>query len=237
MSRPGAALALALALAISSVACGGGAPIQYKVENLRPITLSIDSILDEVATALREQGYPVDASGIPEQWPADLPPIELQYRYDTEVIPIDLTPDDPAQATTYSDINEQYAHLIERIELNQVAILIESNTSNVALPAVRLRISGQLDARADTPGAWQTMAVLPSIAAGQTGETHLRFEPGGRTALEAAMAADKREAALQLRSDLTYSSRTHPAIPRGQIVLRVIPTLTFFVNPSLGDIL
>ncbi len=228
--------ALALYLALSSAACGGGAPIRYEVKDLQPITFSIDSILDQISSALRAQGYPVDASGIPAQWPAELPPIDLQYRYDSEVIPIDLTPADTA-TDPYSEINRQYAHLIERIELNQVTVLIESNTSNIALPAVRLRIAGKLDAQANTPGIWQTMAVLPSIAAGQTGEIHLQFQPGGESALSVAMATDKREAALELRSDITYSSRSHPAIPRGAITLRVIPTLTFFVNPSLGDIL
>ena len=235
MSCPRAAIALVLS--ISSAACGGGAPIRYKVVDLQPITLSIDSILDELSRELRARGYPVDASGIPAQWPAELPPIELQYRYDTAVIPIDLTPDDAAGANAYSEINKKYAHLIERIELNEVTVLVESNTSNIALPAVRLRISAKLDAKADAPGIWQTMAVLPSIAAGQTGETHLQFQPGGETALSTAMATDKREAALGLRSDITYSSKAHPAIPRGAIVLRVIPTLTFFVSPSLGDIL
>lgn len=237
MSFPRWATAIALVLCISAAACGGGAPIRYTVGDLEPITFSIDSILDELSRQLRARGYPVDASGIPEQWPAELPAIDLQYRFDSQVIPIDLTPDDPAKASTYSDINKQYAHLIERIELNEVTVLVMSNTSNIALPAVRLRISGKLDARADTPEVWQTMAVLPSIAAGQTGETHLEFLPGGETALDTAMASVKREAALELRSDITYSSRAHPALPRGAIVLRVIPTLTFFVNPSLGDIL
>ncbi len=236
MSCPGSSAAIALVLCMASAACSGGAPIRYEVKDLEPITFSIDSIKDEISSALRAQGFPVDTSGIPESWPAELPPIDLQYRYDSEVIPIDLTPDDTAH-DPYSEINRQYAHLIERIELNQVTVLIESNTSNIALPAVRLRIAGRLDAQAAAPGIWQTMAVLPSIAAGQTGEIHLQFQPGGESALSAAMATEKREAALELRSDITYSSKTHPAIPRGAIKLRVIPTLTFFVNPSLGDIL
>lgn len=235
MSFPRAAIALVLS--ISNAACGGGAPIRYTVEDLEPITFSIDSILDQVSQALRDRGYPVEASGVPAQWPAELPPIDLQYRYDSAVIPIDLTPDDPAKANAYSEINKKYAHLIERIELNEVTVLVMSNTSNIALPAVRLRISAKLDAKVDTPEVWQTMAELPSIAAGQTGEAHLQFLPGGETALDSAMASEKREAALELRSDITYSSKTHPAIPRGAIVLRVIPTLTFFVSPSLGDIL
>jgi hypothetical protein len=227
-----------LLFALTLTACGGGVPVQLRVDEFTQ-ELSIDEAVAGAFEQLVATGFLFDgSSGLPEQWPASLPDIRYSALVASPPMPIDLTPEPSAadeltgQESKYSDIN-QAGNVIQRIEVNEFVLRVESSTLTIGLPELRLQVADAPDASPDDRLAWHTIGKLPATAGPrEVTDIHFEFERGGESFLQAQLSDEQKELAMRVVGKLDIDTEVNPARPAGAALLRLILVATFFVRPE-----
>lgn len=195
-------LLTSLSAACALVGCGGGVPVQVRLDEL-----VLDFVLDDAVAGIEEglRGAGLiapEAAGLPELWPEELPPVcwaTLVSSDEVEPLPVDLTPDpaeDPDAAKLFAPVNDG---LVSRIELDRVVLRVEQNTSNVGLPPLELQAAdarepdptdrrawttlGRLDGRPLAPGCGASGDATPVVGPGEVKDVELVWQEGGESFL------------------------------------------------------
>ncbi|MCC7380489.1 MAG: hypothetical protein IT384_01565 [Deltaproteobacteria bacterium] len=195
-------------LAMELAACGAGVPVDVRVDNLE-LTVSLDSATEALTEALRMQGL-LPPGGLPETWPEAAPDVCVSVPLDTSdlgaALPVDLTPDpavDPEGAQLFAELN---GGLVERMEIQEIALAVQENTLNRPLPPLVLLGADALDQDPAT-GEWWTLgrlggdpvldgcqagATIPQLLGpGETAELPLVFARGGESFLLQQLADER----------------------------------------------
>jgi hypothetical protein len=213
---------------VSQLACGVGVPLKLRIDEFTT-SLDVDQTTAQLEASLRTQGLlPTGSIALPELWPSSMPAIRYEVSLLSAPQAINLTPSDPNQQKKYAQVM-QYAHAINRIEINHVVLRVESNSLNVDLPSLKLEGAADMNASPFDRKAWQTLGVLPAGKAAQTADLPLEFIPGGETFLDDALSSDTKRFAIRTDGLLTFDTSVNPHRPRGKASLRVILEATFFV--------
>lgn len=165
--------------------CGAGVPVPIELDDL-----AVDVSLDDAVTELeRELMLP---GGIPDRWPDNAPDVCVDQLITTtgeQIIRVDLTPDpavDPAGAEQFAPLNDG---VVDRMEIDRIALRIEENTLNVPLPALELQAADALEA--DDRAAWWSLGAL----GGTVTATGCPFDPGKQAVL--AQPAENKEVVFE----------------------------------------
>lgn len=197
------------ALLAGATGCGAGVPVQIRLDELT-IPFNIDEELAGIAPTI----LPPGSTGLPERWPDELPDVCFDMFVSTDPDKggrVDLTPDpvkDPENAQKFAAINDG---LINRIELDDLVIRLDTNTLNVPLPVVEVQAADKLDADPTDRRAWRTVGwvggtELPTpcgapgsaasttagqaAAPGELKDIEFTFARGGESYLDAQLADD-----------------------------------------------
>ncbi len=222
-------------LALSSlIACGGGVPIELRIDEFT-LELSLDDLVGELQAELTSSGaLPLGTRALPEIWPDALPPIQTTLRMAAPPAPIDLTPDketDPENYEKYKDINKA-AEAVRRIEINRLVLRVEQSNLSLPIPELKLQVADDPTANPDDRMAWFTVGSLPGAEAGFIGDLDFDWITGGESFLNAQLGDEAKELAIRTVGELTIDTEQDPAMPRGLARLRLIVVATFFVEPE-----
>jgi hypothetical protein len=229
----------ALPLIVLSAACGGGVPLQIRIDDLT-MELPLDEAVEGAYQQFLASGFlSAETPALPELWPDSLPDIVYKTRLLTPAIPVDLSPEPPAEgeepdpdADKYAQINDA-KNAIQRIEMNKFVLRIEQSTLSVTLPELFLQIADKKDANPKDRLAWWTVGRLPATPEARwVGDLEFEFEPGGESLLNGQLADDEKELAMRVVGNVVIDTAVNPARPSGTASLRLILIATFFVRPE-----
>jgi hypothetical protein len=227
-------------IAVLLTHCGNGIPVSLRVDSFTT-TLDIEASIEQVEAALKTSGVlPAGAAGIPEMWPPSLPHITYTQDITSQPQAINISGDQPQYAQIF-----QYKSAVQRVELNQLVLRLEQNSTNIDLPGATLQAAAGLTPNPDDPKVWITLGTLPpalqkAAAPGDTPtppveDLAFTFLPGGETFIDSQLSTDGTQPiqfALRTRGVFTLDTAKSPYRPHGKITLRIILMATFFVSPE-----
>lgn len=222
-------------------ACGAGVPLELHIDEFK-MTLDMDDAVSNLHKELVSSGvFPTGSVGLPEIWPATLPPLQYAMSTVTAPVPIDLTPEKGSDnEDKYKKIN-QAGNIIQRIEINRLILRIEQGNMSINMPELKLQAADTVDANPNDRRAWYTLGQIPNAepTVEQDGTItwtpeDLEFEwlPGGESFLNGQMADDLKEFAIRAVGKTQLDTTINPVLPRGKISLRLIVVATFYVKPE-----
>jgi hypothetical protein len=225
-----------LFLLATATACGGGVPIQIRIDEFTA-ELPLDEAVNSAVGSLLASGiFAAGTPAIPDRWPDSLPDIRYRARVATPPMPIDLSPEPPAEGeepdSKYDQINKA-KDVIERIELNRFILRVEQSSLSITLPELRLQIADKKDADPNDRLAWWTVGAIPATPEPKwVGDLEFEFEPAGESLLNSQIADDEKEMAMRVVGNVEIDTARNPARPGGNALVRLILVATFFVRPE-----
>ena len=219
-------------LAAALTGCGGGIPVQLRVDEFT-MEIALDDLVGQAFTELKSQGlFPAETQALPELWPANLPAVKLSTIMASPPVPVDLTPEegDP-DFEKYKEINKAQ-QAINRIEFNRLVLRVDQSSLSIALPQLRMQVADAKDADPNDRLAWETIGSIPAAEPGFVGDLAFTFKPGGETFLNEQLADDEKELSMRVLGDVEVDTATNPRLPSGAASVRLIIVATFFVDPE-----
>ncbi|OGR09861.1 MAG: hypothetical protein A2341_14245 [Deltaproteobacteria bacterium RIFOXYB12_FULL_58_9] len=213
------------------VACGGGVPVKLRIDEFS-FALSLDEIMEGATSELAKAHLlPPGTQRLPEVWPESLPDIQYQLKFDTDPVPIDLTPPPGSEeADKYSQINDA-KQAVRRIEINRLVLRVEQSNISVALPELTLQVADESDANPLDRHAWFSIGRMAPAEPGFIGDIELEWFTGGESFLNAQFGDDLKELAIRTVGEVSLDTEENRNLPRGVGSLRLIVVATFFVEP------
>lgn len=222
---------LMFAWAVGLVGCGGGLPVEVRVDQYT-IPLSIDDYLDDALSSVQSLGILGEGTVVlPEQWPDSLPDIEYTWTWATDPVAVDLTPEPGSDLYEQYELINQANKVITRVELNRLVLRFDSNTITLRTPELRLQIADDANASVDDRLAWRTIGKLPEAEPFYTGDLDFQFLRGGETYLNRQLMDDQKEFAMRVLGRFEVDTKEYPQLPSGEAILRLIAVATFFIEP------
>ena len=232
------------ALTLAAAACGNGVPIILRIDTFTS-TIDVESTIEKIETGLKTKGLlPPQAAGIPEIWPDSLP--HITYVQDLSSAPqaINISPDQAQYAQLF-----KYQAALQRIELNDLVVRIEQNSSNISLPSMALQaadgVAGNPNGpNPDDPHAWTAIGSLPGADVTPSAtpggpqippikDLQFSFVPGGETYLDGKLSTQGAiQFSLRTRGVFRYDTAVNKYRPHGAMTLRIILVATIFVAPE-----
>lgn len=225
------ALTTAALLALFAPACGGGVPIEVRIDEFS-FDFGLDQALGTMSTALAASGLLPGGGALPEIWPEALPPIKYTLPLKTDPVPVDLTPaEDSPDYDKYQEINKA-GQIVRRIEINRLVLRVEQSTLSVAIPALTLQVADDPTADPADRQAWYSVGKLPGAEPGAIEDIEFEWIPGGETFFNTQLADEFKELAVRAAGEIGIDTAANPNLPRGAAKLRLIVVATFFVEPT-----
>ncbi len=222
-----------VAFSVSTISCGGGLPIQVKIDDFT-MEIDLSTVAGSATEALQATGVlAATSTTIPEVWPESLPDISYYLDLTTSPVAVDLTPPPEEGNTTYDAINTA-SSVISRIDLNRLTLRVEQNNINVPLPYLELQVAPEKDSSPYDRKAWRTIGYIDESEAGAVKDHTFQFVKGGETYLNTQLADDLKEFSIRIRGKLKVNTEEFQGLPRGKAVIRLIAVATFYVDVAKG---
>ena len=220
-------LMLCLVLAFGAGGCGLlDSTTEIRVElPVQEFDFELDAsiVKAQLQAYLDSQGIGIDISGM-QELPADVAgvPLTIQQTFELELPPEQVDLSDEEDLRQYIESGK-----IKSVKIKFIRADIATNSLNFQTPEIEMWMD-DLSATGITANSDQ-VAIIPSIAAGATGEVDLEFTPGGRDTMSNYLLSY--QFALMAMVAITIDTSVTRTIPDGLLQGKLKISLEFTADP------